>query len=73
MGFLIRKKAIGAQIEPGIVYVSGTLDLPVVSPDSGWSAAWGRDWMQEPGATCNAAFWENRQPFNRCVCRKDFW
>ena len=31
MRIWIRKKAIGAQIEPGIVYVSGTLGLPVVS------------------------------------------
>ena len=30
----IRKKAIGAQIEPGIGDLSGTLDLPIVSPYS---------------------------------------
>ena len=30
----IRKKAIGAQIEPGIGYLSGTFDLPIVSPYS---------------------------------------
>jgi len=34
MRFWIRKKAIGAQIEPRIVYLFGTLDLPVVSPYS---------------------------------------
>ena len=34
MRFWIRKKAIGAQIEPGIGYLSGTFDLLVVSPYS---------------------------------------
>ena len=34
MRIWIRKKAIGAQIEPGIGYLSGTLDLPIVSPYS---------------------------------------